>query len=414
MSDVLKIGVIGWGCRGRRLGQEMAEATAGKMQAVACVEPDDAAWKLALTECPVRPERYTTVTQMMNSEKLDGLLIASSNYVHLQNLLELGDVALPMLLEKPLDSTLESIFEVVRFCEKYSAPVMVGHCMRYAPVITAAENMLRRGDIGNICSVRFVQNCHYGNNMFHNWRQLRKYSGTMLLEKATHDFDVMLALVGDVPDAVAAIQKLQAYGGDKSPELRCSKCPEMLTCQESQFNRGDRLGRPELGLENMQRVDNDLCVYNLAVDSPDNDHCLINFKGGAFGTYVQWFFSPPNYHHRVYEIHGTEGAMEIDLGTGMGKIKVSPRFGCGYDDTNHQFDYIGRNHYNGDGVMLRHFMQIIKGEAEPKTTVAQAFASEMLGYAAIQSAESRRFIDPASIVPDDLKQAYNSNPYRLE
>ena len=413
MSDIMKIGVIGWGGRGRCLGTECAGSTAGKAQITACVEPSDEAWILAEENCNVHPERYKTVSQMMNSEKLDAVVIASSNYVHLENLMELGDLGLPMLLEKPLESSLEKIFDVVRYCQNYSAPILIGHCMRYAPIIVEAEKLLRRGDIGDICSVRFVQNCHYGNNMFHNWRQLREFSGTMLLEKATHDFDIMLSLVGDVPDAVAAIQKLQAFGGDKSPELTCTECPEMLSCKESRFNRGDRAGRPELGLENIQRVDNDRCVYNSAVDTPDNDQCLINFRGGAFGTYVQWFFSPQNYHHRVYEIHGSEGAMEIDLGTDMGHIKLTPRFGYGHDDVNYDFDYIGRNHYNGDGVMLRHFMQVVKDEAAPTTTVAQAFASEMLGYASIKSSETRQFIDPSSIIPDDLKNIYKANPYDI-
>ncbi|MBI4027454.1 MAG: hypothetical protein HY360_20885 [Verrucomicrobia bacterium] len=67
---------------------------------------------------------------------------------------------------------------------------------------------------------RAIRNCHYGNGGYHNWRRKKGNSGTWFIEKATHDFDVMNWLVDATPATIAAVSRLQAFGGDKPADLR--------------------------------------------------------------------------------------------------------------------------------------------------------------------------------------------------
>lgn len=397
----LEIGVVGWNGRGGGVAGEAYEATGGLMKPVACVEPYDNMYAEGCARFKFTPRRYRTVSEMLSGERLDGALIASPNAFHLENLQAFKGSGIPLMLEKPLDSTFEKICEVVRFCRGYNAPVAVGHCMRYAPILRQAHAMLRRGDIGQLCSARFVQNCHYGNTGYHGWRRDKKSSGTWLIEKATHDFDIMLWLLGAQPQTVAALSRLQAYGGSKPPDLRCQACPERAACPESIQNIRFRWGI-NYEIEELKNAD-DLCVFSSAADTPDNDHCLFAFANGLIGTYVQWFFSPRSYHHRVYEIHGTAGALEIDLGAEFGgRILFCPRYGTHADQLEYKFDYLLRSHYNGDGEMTRHLYRVFRGEEQPQTTVEQAFLAELMGYAAIRSAGENRFICPPELVPPDL------------
>jgi predicted dehydrogenase len=411
MADLrqLKLGVVGWNGRGGKVAMEFQEFTNGLMVPVACVDPLEHNYKQGCEAFGCTPNHYATVEDMVANEELDCAIIGSPNEFHLEGLKGFAEKPVPILLEKPLDSTWDKICDVVRFSLTYPKPIVVGHCMRYAPVLKKAREIIDSGAIGRISSVRFVQNCHYGNGGYHNWRRNREKSGTWLIEKATHDFDIMLWFLQKKPSSVAAMQRLHAFGGDKPNDLHCHACDERFTCPESMQNITRRRG---LSNPDEVRPAHDLCVYAKEVDTPDNDHCLIAFEDGVVGTYQQWFFSPTSYHHRIYEVWGSEGAMEVDLGsTEGGKILVTKRFGSQDDTETHFFDYLGRNHYNGDSIMPDHCYQVFTGQAEPHTTVAQAFLAEALGYAAIKSADEGKMVDPMTLVPDDLKPVLAGQVY---
>lgn len=408
-NDKLKLGIVGWGARGGSVARSGYDALGGMLNPVACVEPSTESYDKTSKRFNLTPNRHQTVADMLSKEKLDAVMIASPNDLHLRNLQELKDSGLPILLEKPLESSFQLICDVVRFADTYKAPILVGHCMRYAPILQEAKKMLQRGDIGDVCSVRFVQHCHYGNGMYHNWRRQRERGGGMFIEKATHDFDIMLWFLETWPDTVAAFGALQAFGGTKPADLRCRNCEERVDCPESIQNIRFRAGQYKV--EELESTD-DLCVFSNVVDANDNEQTLIRFANGRFGTYVQWFFSPRSYHHRIYEVQGTRGAIEVDLGAEFGgEILFSPRYGTYADQQVYKFDYLQRNHYNGDGEMMKHFYRVIRGESTPATTVQQAFAAELLGYAADQAVLEKRLITAQELLPKDLARHYSAKAY---
>ena len=401
----VRVGIIGFGGRGANLAEEMELAANGMMQATAAVEPDSDGFERIAKQFGCRPERYGSIAEMLSAGNVDAVLIASPNSCHLENLRALQACGLPILLEKPLDAGWESICELVRWTETYPSPIMVGHCMRYAPILRRAKAMIEAGEIGRVRSARFVQNCHYGNIMFHSWRREKAKSGTNLIEKATHDFDIMLWLLDAVPLSVFASQKLQVFGGDKDPNLRCRDCQEALTCKESTYNISNRwCGRASFF---EMKAMNDWCVYSSVVDTPDDDICLIQFDSGVHATYEQTFYSPRSFHHRDYQITGDEGAMDIDMGAEEGgNILLCKRFGTTADTERYHFDYKDAGHYNSDVDMLTHFYEVAALGVEPLTTVRQAFIAEALGYAAVGSSEEERLVRLSEIVPDDLRDKF--------
>ena len=397
----LRLGVVGWNGRGGAAAMEFRTGTGGLVDPVACVDPSTENYRRGCECWGCKPVHYMTVDEMVAGEELDCAVIGSPNEFHLEGLRGFAARPVPLMLEKPLESTWEKICEVVRFCQTYPKPVVVGHCMRYAPILIRAREIIDSGVLGRISGLRFVQNCHYGNGGYHSWRRSREKSGTWMIEKATHDFDIMLWFLRQKPAGIAAMQRLHAFGGDMPNDLHCHACDRRITCPESLQNISRRWG---LDMPDEVRPDHDLCVYAEEVDTPDSDHCLIAFEGGVVGTYQQWFFSPRAYHHRCYEVWGTEGAMAVDLGECQGgDILVTKRYGTSADNERHHFDYLGRNHYNGDANMPDHCYRVFTGQEEPHTTVAQAFLAEILGYAAIRSADEGSLIDPMSLVPGDLK-----------
>ncbi|HEY3417715.1 MAG TPA: Gfo/Idh/MocA family oxidoreductase [Armatimonadota bacterium] len=398
---ILNIGVIGFGGRGGHVAQTAERASGGLLRTAAVYDPSDARFARGCADFHCQPRRYAGIREMLAQESLDVIIIGSPNEFHLANLHELSGQRIPIFVEKPLDSTWERICDVVRFARAYAAPVMVGHCMRYAPILQKAKALITEGAIGRVCSAHFVQYCHYGNGMFHNWRREMSRSGGMMIEKATHDIDVMQWLLDARPVSVFTSAKQMVYGGERDPTLRCRDCDERLTCPESTTNIMHRwVGN--YTFDEIRHMD-DLCPFARNIDVPDDEINLIQFDTGIHGSYSQVFYSPRSFHHRDYQIVGDRGAMDIDLGAEFGgKITLCPRYGTTGDRYEFTFDYQMRNHYNGDGAMTQHLYEVAAGTTAPHTTVAQAFLAEALGYASVKSAAEERLVRLAELVPDDL------------
>ncbi|MFH1615896.1 MAG: Gfo/Idh/MocA family oxidoreductase [Planctomycetota bacterium] len=402
------IGIVGLGSMGRELCRNFEYITGNLVKTAAVVEPSDDNYQTGCRETSSRPARYATIEEMLAAVQLDGIVIAAPNHTHYGILRKLAGRQIPVLLEKPLDSTFDKICEIVRFCESYKGRVVVDHVCRYAPIIIKASRLIDSGEIGNICSFNFVQNCHYGNSMFRNFRRTTEGGGGMFIEKATHDFDILLYLLQARPKRIAAIAQRQAFGGNKPNNLTCSKCPEKLDCKDSTYNINSNYGFDKP----MEAEGQEGCVYAQEIDVPDNEVCMIEFENGVFGTYSECYFSPSSYPTREYELIGLKGIMKISLtfegNDNRGRILVCPRYGTRTDSYSFDFDYRSRIHYNGGLNVAKHFYHVMCGQAEPLTTVTQAFAAEILGYAAIQAAGENTFINCLDIIPDDLAAVWNN------
>ncbi len=397
-----RIGIIGFGEMGKRHGLEFREATSGGIEIAGVVEPDDLMYQRGCEWNGIGTiPRFSTVKELLQKAAPDGVIIASPNFTHLENLRQLEGAAIPVLIEKPLDTSLEKIADIVRFARKYSAPIIVDHVMRYTPVIRKAKELIDGGKLGKICSFEFTQRTGIG--MFHTFRRSQSGGGGHMIEKATHDLDVMLFLTGAKPLAVSMLSEQQVAGGNKPDDLTCPECSEAQDCPYA------NLGRNFTGKIKDINTFNKLCVFAKSVDVPDNEACLIRMSNGIFGTYSHTYFCEMPGHSRLYEVIGTQGALYITLAKEeryIGEVKFFPFDGSGTTET-FTFEYFNKIHYNGGPYVARHFLNLMCGkETVPFTTVEQAFTAEVLGFAAMKSAvEKSRFVDIEEIVPADLKNA---------
>ncbi len=395
---IKRIGIIGFGEMGKRHGLEFREATKGMIEIAGVVEPDDDMYRRGCewNELDSIP-RFATVRELLEKAQPDGVIISSPNFTHLENLKELAGCRIPILLEKPLDVSLEKVADIVRFARTYGAPIVVDHVMRYAPVIRKARELIEAGKLGKTCSFDFVQRGCTG--MFHNFRRTREGGGSHIIEKATHDLDVMLFLTGAEPLEVSMISAQQVVGGNRPNDLSCPDCPDKMTCRHAYLKTG-RNGVVDVGSRDM------LCVFAKEVDVPDNETCLIKLSGGIFGTYSHSYIGSIPGHSRIYEILGSEGALYITLAREngyIGEIKYYPFNDSGSSEV-FNFEYFNKIHYYGGPYVARHFYNLMCGtEKQPFTTVEQAFAAEALGFAAMRSAETgSRFVRISEVVPLDL------------
>lgn len=402
----VKAGIVGFGEMGKRHALEYHEATRGKMNFPAVVEPQDSNYEAGCAWFGQRPARYKTVEKMLADEKLDAIIISSPNCCHLENLRSCMKSKLPILLEKPLESSYEKITALAREAKAYEKPVMVNHVMRYSPIIKKAEEIISSGEIGKVCSFNFVQ-YHPGGPMFSTFRRTLEGGGGHLIEKATHDFDVAFYLCGAAPRRAAGISRRQKYGGDKPADLRCSVCDDIRCPQRKKLGANTAEEAKDINLSS------DLCCFSEVIDVFDNETCIIDCTDNIFGSYSHCYFVRHHFSRR-YEIIGTEGLLYIELTMREkmhpwdGRITLarsSPPDSPGIEE--YKFNHEGRIHYNGGPFAGLHFYDVILGRAQPLTTVEEAFAAEMTGFAAMKSSKEGVWIDiEKTVVPEDLKENF--------
>jgi predicted dehydrogenase len=398
----IRLGVFGFGSgRGAGMVDVGKVVTGGLIDVGAVYEPSDEKFEWACKSFDLLPKRCASPEELA-VEPLDGFIIASPNHCHYDNLKYLKDLKVPILLEKPLDADWNKILDIVRFEQDYQGKIVVGHCLRYAPIVKKAAELIKGGAIGRVCSARFTQNCYYGNGMFHNWRARIDKGGGMLVEKGTHDLDLMASLVGAKPVSVFASLKQQVFGGDKPENLRCGDCDEKLTCQESELNF--RFNRSEGYPHNLERV-NLPCPFSKDVDCYDDEMLILQFDSGIHASYIETFYTPKPFDERVWEVVGDLGIIRVTPGLedDRGKLEVFPRFAHGDEKVRYDFDYCGRGHYGGDVGLMRHFYDLVTGDAVPESTVKQAFMAEIVGYAALESSRDQKVLRIEELVPEDLK-----------
>jgi predicted dehydrogenase len=389
MRAEFKVAIIGFGNRAQCYAREFSNSLGDKVQVTAVVDPDVKVVTERLGRLGIRASVYVTPTEMIAAEKdIDGIIITTPDNCHLESFRAVAQLDKPILMEKPLEGNEDNFRHLATELLACKAPVLVGHCMRHAPVLKKARELIVQGVIGKITSMRFVQNCHYGDVFFRGWHRRSEAITSLYLEKASHDFDIMHMMNGDnYAESVFAFSKRYKFGGDKPNDLVCSECSEELTCQESILNQQAIINGGEVTQE---RIGRNKCVWAREADIGDDEMCMVEFSNGVQGSYIQTFYTPANYKGRVYTVIGNEGVMDIDLGHCKGRISVHQRYGTRNDSIHYDFDYLGRNHYNGDTYIVRNFLGIMRGTETPLTTVEAAIAAENTGLAAVRSVKKRQ------------------------
>ncbi len=238
MEKEFKVAIIGFGKRAQCYGRDFKASLGDKVQVVAVVDPDGQGAATRLTECGISAPVYSTVDELLATEKeIDGFVIATPDNVHLESFRAVAPQNKPILLEKPLEGNPDNFSKLAPGLLAYKAPVLIGHCMRHAPIFRKAKELIDQGLIGKVTSMRFVQNCCYGDVFFRGWHRRSEITTSLYLQKASHDLDIMHMMNGDhYAKSIFAFSKRYKFGGDKPNDLRCAGCPEEVTCPESLLN----------------------------------------------------------------------------------------------------------------------------------------------------------------------------------
>ncbi|PDQ35306.1 MAG: hypothetical protein B5766_06825 [Candidatus Lumbricidophila eiseniae] len=97
---------------------------------------------------------FATLDEAITATKLDAVIIAVPDKLHVGVTVHALEVGLHVLVEKPLADTLEGALTIAASAEKSSSKVLVGHVLRHDPRFRLAANTVCSGKIGESVHVR--------------------------------------------------------------------------------------------------------------------------------------------------------------------------------------------------------------------------------------------------------------------
>jgi predicted dehydrogenase len=164
--------------------REHAEAAAAQVGAVAMTE-----WEQAL-----------------DTPGLEGVIIATPNYLHARITLAAVARGLHVLCEKPMATTLEDAHKMIEACEAAGVTLMIGLSSRYDRAFRRALALLQSGDLGEPALLANLY--HYAlqpadpGRTWHN--DPAQMGGGALIQMGIHGIDRVCWLAGGAPARVYA------------------------------------------------------------------------------------------------------------------------------------------------------------------------------------------------------------------
>ncbi len=218
-----RYGFIGCGM----MGQEHLRNIALLQHAVVTriYEPDDDMLKLSLSLAP-HAQRSATLDDVILADDVDCLVITSPNFRHAEQLQHIASLrALPVLLEKPACTTMDSVRELQTLARTYPAPIWVAMEYRYMPpIMRLVDEVHSQSSTGPVTLISIREHRFPFLHKVGDWNRFNRYTGGTLVEKCCHFFDLMRLLTQSEPiriyaSASVAHNHLDEHYPDGTPDI---------------------------------------------------------------------------------------------------------------------------------------------------------------------------------------------------
>ncbi|MDK1046347.1 MAG: Gfo/Idh/MocA family oxidoreductase, partial [Anaerolineales bacterium] len=259
--------------------------------------------------------------KMVEETKPDVVIVTTVDGFHHEYIVRAMELGCDALTEKPMTIDAAKCQQIIDTQRKTGRKCRVAFNYRYSPARTQVKDILMSGEIGEVLSVDFhwMLNTHHGADYFRRWHSQKKYSGGLMVHKATHHFDLINWWLSAVPVTVFATGKREFYVpsmarrmGLDSHHERCHTCPETAECG-FELSLAGSPSLKELYLDN-ERYDGyfrDRCVFRPDIDIEDTMNVLVTYNNNVTLAYsVNAFNSWEGYS---VAFNGTKGRLEHQI-----------------------------------------------------------------------------------------------------
>lgn len=146
----------------------------------------------------------STLAEIDLKQLADALVIVSPNHTHHQILHELLPLEIPILVEKPLCTTLGDTKDIVSAMKNRKAPVWVAMEYRYMPPTSRLISEIQSNRIGKLKMLSIQEHRYPFLPKIGDWNRFSENTGGTLVEKCCHYFDLMCLITRARPTRIFA------------------------------------------------------------------------------------------------------------------------------------------------------------------------------------------------------------------
>jgi predicted dehydrogenase len=229
---------------------------------------------------------------MLARDDVDAVGVFTPDNLHHEHAVAALEAGKHVFVEKPMAIKTEDCDRMIAAWKRSGKRFMVGMNMRYLDTFLTLKQIMDSGQLGTVKAIWVRHFVGFGGwAYFHDYRANRKGSTGLLLQKASHDFDMIHFLTGRYAKRVCAMGALDYFGGEKPNTLTCGECPEKKTC-------------PDFSTREMKT----LCCFRKEVDVEDHSMVLMDL-GDVRACYLQCHYATET--NRNYLVIGTRGEAEL-------------------------------------------------------------------------------------------------------
>ncbi|MBD2724605.1 Gfo/Idh/MocA family protein [Hymenobacter armeniacus] len=308
-----RVAMVGTGHRGLGMwGVDVLKEHGDKMEFVGLCDINpgrvETGKKMLGVSCPT----FTDFDKMMKQVKPDVLIVTTVDATHNQFIVKGMEYGADIVTEKPMTTDEKKCQEIIDAEKRTGKKVKVTFNYRYSPHRQKLFELLRAGVIGNITSADFhwYLDVHHGADYFRRWHRLRQNSGSLLVHKATHHFDLLNWWLDSDPEEVYANGQLNFYGKNNSfRHTHCRPCPHKDKCQFYwDVTKDARLSKIYVDNEKYDGYLRDGCVWKEDIDIFDKMAVQIKYANQVQVSYSLTTYSP--YEGYRIAFNGTKGRLE--------------------------------------------------------------------------------------------------------
>lgn len=244
----------------------------------------------------------TPISDYKKASDYDVIIVATPDFTHLEVMEWAVQQKKPILLEKPVEVSIETLSDLNRIAGKYKYGIVLGFGLRYTYMYDKVIELVDNNVLGRVVSIEATETLGeiHASKFFRRWHRNSKFSGGLLNTKCSHDMDIINILAGSLPKYISSFGSNMLFER-KIGLSRCSKeCPEYNTCIYVDTNEYI-----------FSTADTGICPFN--IDSDIVDHQVVNilFENDITAVFTLTMHSAKG--NRTLKIHGEKGMIDADF-----------------------------------------------------------------------------------------------------
>lgn len=369
--EQIGIGVIGCGAMGMGIVNRVLELDA-RLKVVGIFDPDKRSVDNALSKISPAPFVYNDYMELVSQPNVDWVMIASWNNAHCEQTVAAFEAGKHVFCQKPLCLSVEECARMLRSWKKSGRMFNIGFTLRYSPHYRKIKQLLSDNAIGKIISMEFNETLEFnhGGYIMGDWRRLRENAGTHLLEKCSHDIDLVNWMIDSPAKRVASFGGLNFFKPENEYHIK-------------------RLGKNKDGKQ-AYSVWGGLIAKNPFTsdkDIIDNQVVILEYENGVRAAFHT------NCHAGIPErrmyILGTEGAIRADVLTGKIELK---RVGFDTEMQDVSTEASG-GHGGGDDILSKELAESMLNHTPPSVDLMDGLNSAVTCFAIDEAMDKVKVVE---------------------